>query len=196
LVVGLSDEKGRQMLKEKPELSGLCSLSKAHGTIFANYLRPLKIFWQKRDLWGSTSRHTGCCSTRKVVTLSYEDWAMRKLVIGSGATLIAIGGVLAANAEPVTKAGAVQVTEKTTEAKVGKHKLDQLKLNTDAKFKIDIVDEEGDRTNKLTKEAGWKLAPNGENKLKAGDIKLSPSSASGILKLPPDNTAAQSGILK
>jgi hypothetical protein len=112
-----------------------------------------------------------------VVILSYEDWAMRKLVIGSGATLIAISGVLAANAEPVTKAGAVQVTEKTTEAKVGKHKLDQLKLNTDAKIKFDDVEGEGVRTNKLTKEAGWKLPPNDENKLKAGSLKVSPAKA-------------------
>jgi hypothetical protein len=107
-----------------------------------------------------------------VVILSDEDWAMRKLVIGSGATLIAISGVLAANAEPVTKAGAVQVTEKTSAAPAGEHK-----LKAASKIKFDGVEGEGVRNHKLSKQGGWKLAPNGENKLKAGSLKVSPAKA-------------------
>jgi osmotically-inducible protein OsmY len=112
---------------------------------------------------------------------------MRKLVIGSGATLIAIGGVLAANAEPVTGAGAVQVTEKTAAAPISGHK-----MPTDVKMKIDDWQGESARKNKLSSEGKWKTDAIGENKLADGHIKLSPSSESGILKAAPQVTVPQS----
>jgi hypothetical protein len=112
---------------------------------------------------------------------------MRKLVIGSGAALIAIGGVMAAEAEPVTKAGAVQVNEKTSAAPVGAHK-----LSTDLKIKIDDPQGESARKNKLSSEGRWKDDIIGQNKLADGHIKLSPSSESGILKAAPEGTVPQS----
>jgi hypothetical protein len=106
---------------------------------------------------------------------------MRKLVIGSGATLIAIGGVLAANAEPVTGAGAVQVTEKTSAAPTGVHK-----LSPDTHIKFDAVTGDNVQKNKLSSESKWKADNLGVNKLTDAQIKQSPSSERGIDKASPN----------
>jgi hypothetical protein len=66
---------------------------------------------------------------------------MRRLVIGSGAALLAVGGVLVASAEPVSPAGAVVVEEKAAvAAPVHKHK--EYKAVSERGIKIDIVKED------------------------------------------------------
>ncbi len=101
---------------------------------------------------------------------------MRKLVIGSGATLIAISGVLAANAEPVTRAGAVQVTEKASAAPTSGNN-----LKSGNKIKFDGVDGESVRINKLSEQGKVKADLNAINKLKAGNMKVSPSKTQSTL---------------
>jgi hypothetical protein len=68
---------------------------------------------------------------------------MRRLVIGSGAALLAVGGVLVASAEPVSPAGAVVVEEKASvAAPVHKHK--EYKAVSERGLKLDGV--KGDST--------------------------------------------------
>jgi hypothetical protein len=97
---------------------------------------------------------------------------MRRLVIGSGAALLAVGGVLVASAEPVSPAGAVVVEEKTTVASpVHKHK--EYKAVSERGIKIDIVKEDST------------AAPGGQLKAEPDTSKIS----APALKLPLPATA-------
>jgi hypothetical protein len=102
-----------------------------------------------------------------------EVIVMRRLVIGSGAALLAVGGVLVASAEPVSPAGAVVVEEKAAvAAPVHKHK--EYKAVNERGIKFDSV--------KLDSTA----APGGPMKTEADSSK----SSAPAMKLPLPATAA------
>jgi hypothetical protein len=102
---------------------------------------------------------------------------MRKLVIGSGAALLAVGGVLVASAEPVSPAGAVVVEEKAAVASpVHKHK------------EYKAVNERGLKLDKLRDDST--AAPGGQ--LKAEPDTSKTSAPAMKLPLPAAAPAAKS----